>query len=123
MEKEIVSYIEANALAHPNDIILHGKTPTGWSDVTWKEFWDDVVSLSQTLISENIATGDRIVIFSQNMIQWHIVDMATMGIRAVTVPVYATSSPIPLTKSQDCESERLIPYIKVLQITGQETGV
>lgn len=96
LEKEIVSYIEANALAHPNDIILHGKTPTGWSDVTWKEFWDDVVSLSQTLISENIATGDRIVIFSQNMIQWHIVDMATMGIRAVTVPVYATSSPSQL---------------------------
>lgn len=26
-------------------------------------------------------------------------------------------------QSQDCESERLIPYIKVLQVTGQETGV
>ena len=96
MEKDYVSYIEANALAYPNDVILHGKIPTGWSDVTWKEFWDDVVKLSQTLINDGVKEEDNIIIFSPNMIQWLVADLATMGIRAVTVPVYATSSPSQL---------------------------
>jgi long-chain acyl-CoA synthetase len=96
LKKDYVSYIEANALAHPNDVILHGKTPTGWSDITWREFRDDFVELSQTLISDGVKEEDRIIIFSPNMTHWHVADMAIMGIRAVTVPVYATSSPSQL---------------------------
>ena len=96
MKKDYVSYIEANALAHSNDVILHGKTPTGWSDITWREFRDDFVELSQTLISDGVKEEDRIIIFSPNMTHWHVADMAIMGIRAVTVPVYATSSPSQL---------------------------
>ncbi|MDD4819403.1 MAG: long-chain fatty acid--CoA ligase [Flavobacteriales bacterium] len=92
MEKEYISAIEANAQKDPSFVILKGKKTDGWYDVTWGKLWQDIQDLGQSLVSIGVKEEDKIVIFSQNKTQWITTDLATMAIRGVTVPVYATSS-------------------------------
>ncbi len=49
-------------------------------------------ALSNALLDMGVAVQENVGIFSQNSIDWSIADIATLQLRAVTVPLYATSS-------------------------------
>ena len=51
-----------------------------------------IQNVSKALINYGIKEREHIAIFSQNMPEWVISDLAIMGIRAITVPIYATNS-------------------------------
>ena len=71
---------------------LHHKTGDTWEEISWNEFGAQVKSIAKALIDEGIGEQETVGIFSQNMPQWTMVDIASLCIRAIPVPIYATNT-------------------------------
>ena len=63
-----------------------------WKDISWKQFSLSVRRLSDAMITLSVAEQENIAVFSQNMPEVLMVDFASYAIRAVVIPMYATSS-------------------------------
>lgn len=63
-----------------------------WVDINWSEFADRVGKVARAIAAFGIKEQDRVGICSQNMPQAMIADFADYANRAVSVPIYATSS-------------------------------
>ena len=63
-----------------------------WKSVSWTYFSDMVKQVSNALLNLNVKVQENIGVFSQNTVQYIYTDFGAFGIRAVTVPFYATSS-------------------------------
>ena len=73
-----------------------GKAADGtweWNTKTWKEFSDEVVSVSKSLISMGFEKGDRMSIYAYNRPEWYSCYGATQMTNGVGVGVYHTCSP------------------------------
>jgi long-chain acyl-CoA synthetase len=68
----------------------------GWSDVTAKEFHDQVVALAKGLAAAGIEPGDKIGLMCKTRYEWTLIDFAIWFAGAVMVPIYETSSPSQL---------------------------
>lgn len=63
-----------------------------WLPITWREFSDKVLQMSKSLLSMGVKVQENIATFSQNKPECLFVDFGAYGVRAVTIPFYATSS-------------------------------
>ncbi len=63
-----------------------------WKTVSWNIFSLRVKQVSNALLNLGIKPQERIAVFSQNCIQYLYTDFGAYGVRAVSVPFYATSS-------------------------------
>ena len=63
-----------------------------WLPITWREFSDKVLQMSKSLLSMGMKVQENIATFSQNKPECLFVDFGAYGVRAVTIPFYATSS-------------------------------
>ena len=63
-----------------------------WKDISWNEFSSRVSELSNAMLSIGVEEQENMAVFSQNMPEVLMVDFAAYAIRAVTIPMYATSS-------------------------------
>ncbi|MCK9780574.1 AMP-dependent synthetase/ligase [Proteus columbae] len=61
-------------------------------DMSWKLVEKKTRALSNALLEMGVDVQENIGIFSQNTIDWSLADIASLQLRAVTVPLYATSS-------------------------------
>lgn len=61
-------------------------------EMPWVEVEKKTRALSNALLDMGVDVQENVGIFSQNMIDWSLADIATLQLRAVTVPLYATSS-------------------------------
>ena len=75
-----------------NRIALRYKDNGTWKETSWKSFGEQVDALSKALVQLGVKVHDCVGIFSQNRPEWTIVDFAAIGIRAVPVPLYPTST-------------------------------
>ncbi|MDP8078426.1 AMP-dependent synthetase/ligase [Phocoenobacter skyensis] len=89
----IINRVRQQALEHPERSVLRFKQNETWQDISWGEFQQKLDQLSLALLSQNIGIQDKVGIFAQNMPNWTIVDIATLQLRAITVPIYATNTP------------------------------
>src|SRR5699024_12744822 len=64
-----------------------------WTDVTVREFRQDVQQLARALASIGIEPGQSVAIMSPTRYEWTLLDLAIMYAGAITVPIYETSSP------------------------------
>ena len=67
------------------------KTNT-WIPTTWNQFSETVTTVSNALIELGVGVQENIGVFTQNKPESLFMDFGAFGIRAVTVPLYATSS-------------------------------
>lgn len=75
------------------DFVIYQRLVDGvWTDVTCATAAAQIRSAALGLISQGVAAGDRVVIFSATRYEWAILDYAILSIGAVTVPIYETSS-------------------------------
>src|SRR5437588_12539703 len=65
----------------------------GWEPVTWQEAAERVSELANGLLALGISKGDAFGILASTRVEWVLFDYALALVGAVTVPVYATSSP------------------------------
>ena len=63
-----------------------------WLPISWNEFADTVNRVSRALVALGVGVQERMAVFSQNKPECLFVDFGAYGIRAVTIPFYATSS-------------------------------
>ncbi len=63
-----------------------------WKSMSWNQFSDTVKQVSNAMLNLGIKVQENIGIFSQNSVQYLFCDFGAWGIRAVTIPFYATSS-------------------------------
>lgn len=63
-----------------------------WIPVSWNQFAEKVRYVSRALIASGVGVQENIGVFSQNMPECLYTDFGAFGIRAVTIPLYATSS-------------------------------
>ena len=63
-----------------------------WKSVSWNQFSHYVRQVSNAMLNLGVQVQENIGVFSQNAVQYLYVDFGAFGIRAVTVPFYATNS-------------------------------
>ena len=63
-----------------------------WKTVSWNQFSTRVKQVSNALLNLGVKPQENVAIFSQNSIHYLYTDFGAYGIRAVTIPFYATSS-------------------------------
>ena len=65
---------------------------TEWKSYSWNQFSQKVKIVSNALLNLGVKVQENVGVFSQNSIQYLFCDFGAWGIRAVTIPFYATSS-------------------------------
>ena len=65
---------------------------TEWKSFSWNQFSQKVKLVSNALLNLGVKVQENVGVFSQNSIQYLFCDFGAWGIRAVTIPFYATSS-------------------------------
>ncbi len=63
-----------------------------WESFTWKAFGEMIESAAMGLLKYGVKEREFVGIFSNNRVEWAVVDYACFTIRACSVPVYATNS-------------------------------
>ena len=63
-----------------------------WKSYSWNEFSQKVKTVSNALLNMGVGVQENIGVFSQNSVHYLFTDFGAWGIRAVTIPFYATSS-------------------------------
>ena len=63
-----------------------------WKSLSWNQVSATVKQVSNALLNLGVKVQENIGIFSQNSVQYIECDFGAWGIRAVTIPFYATSS-------------------------------
>lgn len=74
-------------------VFLRGKHHGQYRDCSWTAVADQIRALSSALRNQGIKKSDCVGILSENRPEWAVADLAILSLGAVTVPVYATSTP------------------------------
>jgi long-chain acyl-CoA synthetase len=82
-----------NAASHPDAVQFVRPTPDGGStEVTCRQFRDEVLAVARGLVAAGVAPGDRVALMSRTRYEWTLIDYAIWTAGGVTVPIYETSS-------------------------------
>jgi len=94
MSNQIVSSIFESFKNRPNEIGFRSKDLGSgeWKEFTWSEIEQKIMQIAYTLLQKGVKHQDKVAIFSQNSMEWVLVDVAVMSIGGVTVPIYATNT-------------------------------
>ncbi len=65
---------------------------TVWKKASWHDFADNVRCVSLAMLRAGVKVQENIGVFSQNSLPYIYTDFGAFGVRAVTIPFYATSS-------------------------------
>ncbi len=63
-----------------------------WKSLSWNQVSNTVKEVSNALLNLGVKVQENIGVFSQNSVQYLETDFGAWGVRAVTIPFYATSS-------------------------------
>ncbi|HHF6899945.1 TPA: long-chain fatty acid--CoA ligase [Haemophilus influenzae] len=114
LDLHFVHRIQQQAKTRANMTALRYKERGLWRDISWKNFQEQLNQLSRALLAHNIDVQDKIAIFAHNMERWTIADIATLQIRSITVPIYATNT------AQQAEFILNHADVKILFVGDQE---
>ncbi|MBN1789106.1 MAG: long-chain fatty acid--CoA ligase [Bacteroidales bacterium] len=94
MKENIFEMVAERAMLHPGREIFRFRKGSSqeYGSMNWEEMARCCQQVSCALLSLGIGPESNIGIFSENCPQWLIADIGILGIRAVSVPLYATSS-------------------------------
>ncbi|WP_114819119.1 AMP-dependent synthetase/ligase [Chryseobacterium sp. KLBC 52] len=68
------------------------KKDAAWKELSWKKFSEIIFKTANALRESGVQENDRVAIYSDNSSEWMIMDLASMAIGAVTVPIYSTNN-------------------------------
>jgi len=88
-----------------NDRVMLTRVDEAWRPVSSAQLRSWVYSTAHQLQAWGIGQGDRVVILSENRVEWAIADYAALLLGAVVVPIYATQTAEQvLYVLQNCEA-------------------
>src|SRR5579885_486734 len=104
----IAHIFEHNLSQYANRPFLREKDHGLWRNLSWSEVGAATRRLRTGLLNLGLKPGDRIAILSENCPQWVIADLAALGMGAIVVPLYPTSSPDEIVHVlRDCEARAI----------------
>jgi long-chain acyl-CoA synthetase len=92
VQTNTADFVFDNAVSRPQHVALRRRVGGAWSDVTAKQFADEVTAVAKGLIASGITAGDRVAVMSKTRYEWTVADFALFTVGAVVVPIYETSS-------------------------------
>ena len=63
-----------------------------WEEFSWKRFVDLIDNCAMALLEEGVKEREFVGMFSNNRVEWAVVDFACFSIRACSVPIYQSNS-------------------------------
>lgn len=93
VHKTIPNVFFTQAQKYGPRVFLRAKRNGHYQDFSWAKIQDDVLSCAAALRERGIKRNENIAILSESRPEWVIADLAILSIGAVTVPIYATSTP------------------------------
>jgi len=66
------------------------KTKSGWKEISWGEYHDQIQSLASFFLELGVKAGDKIALMSSTRWEWSVTDLAAISIQAPVVPIYQT---------------------------------
>lgn len=75
---------------HDKPVMFRRKLDGQWVDMSTREFDTAVREIAAGLLVYGVNVGDRVALLSENRVEWAMVDMATLLIGSINVPIYPT---------------------------------
>ena len=72
--------------------IFYQKPDKSWTPITWTDLWKSIEDTAKAFLAHGVKPGDKVAIMSRNMPEWTISDYALQLIRAVSVPLFSSTS-------------------------------
>lgn len=88
----VLIHRQAEKYGNRRALIYRDFDGTKWKSATWRDFSRKVRHVSNALLNIGVRVQENVGVFSQNAVEYLYTDFGAFGIRAVTVPFYATSS-------------------------------
>ena len=88
----LVSQFRQRAEQFPEHTAVRYCRDNRWHDVNWREFQSSIDQASLALLTAGMPVQGNVGLWSRNMPEWTITDFACSQVRAVTVPLYPTST-------------------------------
>lgn len=85
-------FIQAKKYGDKNAMYFKNAKKDIWEGISWNTFASQIKSVAKAMFDIGISSKDKVAIFSQNKPECFVVDFALFANRAVSVPVYATST-------------------------------
>ena len=110
---------------HRRPDVLRYKSGGSWQSVSWEQMLGRVRDLALGLHELGVRRADRVVLLSENRVEWFIIDKALHALGAATVPIYSTlTAPQVSYIIRNSESKVVIAstpeqQAKVAQIRGE----
>ncbi|WP_419835002.1 AMP-dependent synthetase/ligase [Endozoicomonas atrinae] len=100
LNMHLISQIRDRAQRSPEHIAMRFATQSSdqdahqneWQEVSWHQLSEKIDQASRALLKQNLRVQAKVGIWSQNMPQWTVADLACLQARLVTVPLYPTST-------------------------------
>lgn len=67
------------------------KLESRWQAISWRAALEEVQAVSRALLEFGVSAQEAVAIYAPNRPEWNLTDHAIQSVRAVTVPIYATS--------------------------------
>jgi long-chain acyl-CoA synthetase len=109
----------------PGRPALRRRVGSRWEVLNWADYGLAVKEVSAGLTELGIESGERVGIFSNNRLEWHLADLGTLANGSVTVPLYQTSAPEQVAyvlghaEARACFVESRDLAAKILEVKGQ----
>lgn len=87
----ITEFLNKNTKRFPQKASVGFKKDDEWKELTWMRFKQMVFRTANALIEAGVKENDKVAIYADNSPEWIIMDVATLAIGAVTVPIYSTN--------------------------------
>ncbi len=87
----ISEFLNKNTKRFPQKAAVGFKKDNEWKELTWMRFKQMVFRTANALVDAGVKENDRVAIYADNSPEWIIMDVATLAIGAVTVPIYSTN--------------------------------
>lgn len=69
-----------------------GSRTINWLELNWTEYRQLVDSLAAGLQANGVRKGDKVAILANTRLEWAALDLAILGLGAITVPIYPSST-------------------------------
>jgi long-chain acyl-CoA synthetase len=97
MADTIVQRFIETAKRHPNKTAVRFPQTTvgraiNWLELNWTEYRQLVDSLAAGLQAHGVRKGDKVAILANTRLEWAALDLAILGLGAITVPIYPSST-------------------------------
>ncbi|MCE5273953.1 MAG: long-chain fatty acid--CoA ligase [Syntrophaceae bacterium] len=92
-EKQLALMVRSRVKRWKDTKIAVKQKPYGsWISYTWADFGEQIDASSKALLAFGVKEMEMVGIFSHNLVEWSVADLAALSIRAVSVPIYGTDS-------------------------------